>query len=63
MFKDALAESATRLLEKETLSGDELPILVAQSGRLVPAHRDPRREPVESRPNAPCATEALRNTR
>ena len=30
--RDALAESAERLLEKETLSGDELPMLIAESG-------------------------------
>jgi cell division protease FtsH len=30
--RDALAESAERLLEKETLSGDELPMLIAEPG-------------------------------
>jgi cell division protease FtsH len=30
--RDALAESAERLLEKETLSGDELPTLIAEPG-------------------------------
>ncbi|MCL4684413.1 ATP-dependent zinc metalloprotease FtsH [Myxococcota bacterium] len=37
--REALAESAERLLEKETLSGDELPKLVAESGRPIPADR------------------------
>ncbi len=32
--RDALAESAERLLEKETLSGDELPMLIAEPGPL-----------------------------
>jgi cell division protease FtsH len=30
--REALAESAERLLEKETLSGDELPMLIPESG-------------------------------
>ena len=30
----SLAESAERLLEKETLSGDELPMLIAEPGPL-----------------------------
>jgi cell division protease FtsH len=32
--RDTLAESAERLLEKETLSGDELPMLIAEPGPL-----------------------------
>jgi cell division protease FtsH len=31
----ALAESAARLLEKETLSGDELPMLIAEPGPQI----------------------------
>jgi cell division protease FtsH len=34
VHRDALAESASRLLEKETLSGDELPMLIAKPGPL-----------------------------
>jgi cell division protease FtsH len=34
VHRDALAESAVRLLEKETLSGDELPVLNAEPARL-----------------------------
>jgi len=35
--RGALAESAERLLEKETLLGDELPVLIAEPGVPVPA--------------------------
>ena len=38
--RDALAESAERLLEKETLSGDELPMLIAEPGPRVPTGRE-----------------------
>jgi cell division protease FtsH len=38
--RDALAESAERLLEKETLSGDELPMLIAEPGPRIPIGRD-----------------------
>ena len=34
--RDALAESAERLLEKETLSGDELPVLIAEPSPRAP---------------------------
>ena len=53
--RDALAESAERLLEKETLLGDELPVLIAEPGVQVPA-ADPSHgelnEPAESRREA-----------
>jgi cell division protease FtsH len=35
--RGALAESAARLLEKETLRGDELPMLIAEPGVPIPA--------------------------
>jgi cell division protease FtsH len=54
--RDALAESAERLLDKETLSGDELPMLIAEPGVLSPAGAHPNQEavgkPAESRREA-----------
>jgi cell division protease FtsH len=41
--RDALAESAERLLEKETLRGDELPLLNAEPGAQISA-ADPSQE-------------------
>ena len=38
--RDALAESAERLLEKETLRGDELPMLIAEPGPPIPLGPD-----------------------
>jgi cell division protease FtsH len=53
--RDALAESAERLLEKETLRGDELPVLIAEPGVQISA-ADPSQEalnePAESRREA-----------
>jgi cell division protease FtsH len=42
--RDALAKSAERLLEKETLLGDELPVLIAKPGGQIAAGADPTRE-------------------
>ena len=39
--RDALAESAERLLEKETLSGDELPMLIPEPGSQIPVGGNP----------------------
>ena len=54
--RDALAESAERLLEKETLRGDELPTLITEPGVPTPAGaraaREPPNEPAESRREA-----------
>lgn len=50
--RDALAESAERLLEKETLRGDELPVLMAEPGvQLLAADpsQEALNEPAESR--------------
>ena len=53
--RDALAESAERLLERETLRGDELPLLNAEPGAQISA-ADPSQEalhePAESRREA-----------
>jgi cell division protease FtsH len=38
--RDALAESAERLLERETLRGDELPMLIAEPVPRIPVGRD-----------------------
>jgi cell division protease FtsH len=50
--RDALADSAERLLEKETLRGDELPMLIAEPGVPTPAGaratREAPNEPAES---------------
>jgi cell division protease FtsH len=47
--RDALVESAKRLLEKETLRGDELPKLIAEPGVPIPAGaRATRAAPNES---------------
>jgi hypothetical protein len=54
--RDALAESAERLLEKETLRGDELPTLIAAPGVPTPAGaratQEAPNEPAESRREA-----------
>jgi cell division protease FtsH len=53
--RDALAESAERLLEKETLRGDELPLLNAEPGAQISAadpSQEALREPAESRREA-----------
>jgi cell division protease FtsH len=54
--RDALAESAERLLEKETLRGDELPMLITEPGVPTPAGarttQEAPNEPAESRREA-----------
>jgi cell division protease FtsH len=54
--RDALAESAERLLEKETLRGDELPMLITEPGVPIPAGaratQEAPNEPAESRREA-----------
>jgi cell division protease FtsH len=60
--RDAPAESAERLLEKETLRGDELPLLNAEPGVQISA-ADPSQEalhePAESRRKA-AARQAMK---
>lgn len=50
--RDALAESAERLLEEETLRGDELPMLITEPGVPIPAGasatQEAPNEPAES---------------
>jgi len=54
--RDALAESAERLLEKETLRGDELPMLITDPAVPIPAGacttQEAPNEPAESRREA-----------
>ena len=51
--RNSLAESAERLLVKETLLGDELPVLIGEPGEQIATGADPTREasddPAESR--------------